>query len=71
MSREELKAYLQAQLDEIRRYYAERARSEKDPLEFRRALEEWIDANAAAFQEAWLSARRIPVPIMVESDRRR
>jgi hypothetical protein len=57
MSREELQAYLQAQLEEIRRYREEQNVRCLREIDLKNAIEEWVEKHAEAFQQHWLSSR--------------
>jgi hypothetical protein len=58
MSREELQAYLQAQLGEIRRYQREQTATGRPELDMRRAIDEWSERFADGFRRDWLRDRK-------------
>ena len=55
MSREELQAYLQAQLEEIQRYYIDQVTRYHRQIDLAVAVEEWVDRNSTAFQKFWFN----------------
>ncbi len=53
MNREELKAYLDAQIEEIQRYKWIRSESENRDIGFNRAALEWIERYGEEFYRHW------------------
>ena len=55
MSREELKAYLNAQLDEIQKYKWIESERHSEDIGFERAAFEWIGKYGDSFHQYWIT----------------
>jgi hypothetical protein len=53
MSHEELQAYLNAQLEEIRRYQSEQNGRCQRQIDLKHAIEEWVEQFGAAYHDFW------------------
>jgi hypothetical protein len=58
MNRQELKAYLEAQLREIEKYKWTESQKAKRDIGFNRAALEWIERYGESFHDQWLSRAR-------------
>ena len=61
MNREELRAYLEAQIAEINKYKWLESERQKCDIGFERAAFEWIHQYGEAFRQGWFSNRHITV----------
>ena len=57
MSPDELKAYLDAQVEEIQKYKWIESEREKCDIGFNRAAMEWIDRYAGDFHSTWFQSQ--------------
>lgn len=57
MNREQLKTYLDAQVDEIQKYKWIQSERERHDIGFDRAAHEWSNKYGDSFRREWLSAR--------------